>query len=86
LYGDLYHEQRFSLGNRYFETQILHRCIDTVVTQLKTRFVGFSEISNLFNCILQLRVISDDEISESSKKLVDEFQSFNPAKLGTQIE
>ncbi|KAE9525634.1 hypothetical protein AGLY_014161 [Aphis glycines] len=38
------------------------------------------------NCILQLTVISDDKISESTKKLADEFQDFNPAELVTQIE
>jgi len=53
---------------------------------LKTRFEGLSEIGNLFSCILRLPVISDDEISENTKKLADEFQDFNPAELATQIE
>lgn len=30
--------------------------------------------------------MSDDEISESTKKLAEEFQDFNPAELATQIE
>lgn len=53
---------------------------------MKTRYLGLSEISDLFSCILQLTVISDDEIGESTKKLADEFQDFNPAELATQIE
>lgn len=59
---------------------------DTVVAQLKTKFVGLSEISDLFSCILQMTVLSDDEISKSAKKLVDEFEDFNPAELATRIE
>eukprot|EP00102_Acyrthosiphon_pisum_P020512 XP_016657722.1 PREDICTED: uncharacterized protein LOC107882978 [Acyrthosiphon pisum] len=86
FYGELCQDQRLSQGNRYFKTQVLYRCIDTVVTQLKTRFESLSEISNLFSCILRLPIISDDEISESTKKLADEFQDFNPAELATQIE
>ncbi|XP_022168799.1 zinc finger MYM-type protein 1-like [Myzus persicae] len=86
FYGELCQDQRLSQGNRYFETQVLYRCIDTVVTQLKTRFEGLSEISNLFSCILRLPTISDDEISEGTKKLADEFQDFNPAELASQIE
>ncbi|KAL4125996.1 hypothetical protein QTP88_010228 [Uroleucon formosanum] len=35
---------------------------------------------------LRLPVIPDDEISESTKKLAEEFQDFNPAELATQIE
>jgi len=31
-------------------------------------------------------LISDNEISECTKKLADEFQDFNPTKLATQIE
>ncbi|KAE9525983.1 hypothetical protein AGLY_013925 [Aphis glycines] len=79
-------DQRLSQGNHYFKTQVLYRCIDTVVTQLKTRFVGLSEINDLFSCILLLTVISDDKISESTKNLVDEFQDLNPAELATQID
>jgi len=85
FYGELCQDQRLSQGNRYFETRVLYRCIDTVVTQLKTRFE--SEISNLFSCILRLPIISNQcQISESTKKLADEFQDFNPAELATQIE
>lgn len=86
FYDELSQDQRLSQGNHYFKTQVLYRCIDTVVTQLKTRFVGLSEINDLFSCILQLTVISDDKISESTNKLADEFQDFNPAELATQIE
>ncbi|KAL4084862.1 hypothetical protein QTP88_027741 [Uroleucon formosanum] len=71
FYDELCQDQRLSQGNRYFETQVVYRCIDTVVSQLKTRFEGLSEISNLFSCILRLPVISDDEISESTKKLAE---------------
>ena len=86
FYDELSEDQRLSQENHYFKTQVLYSCIDTVVTQLKTRFVGLSEINDLFSCILQLTVISDDKISVSTKMLADEFQDLNPAELATQIE
>jgi len=80
-------DQCRSHGNHYFENQVLYRCIDTVVTQSTTRFVGqVKYLSDLYSCILWLTVISDDEISDSAKKLANEFQDFNPAEISTQIE
>ncbi|XP_050527728.1 zinc finger MYM-type protein 1 isoform X1 [Daktulosphaira vitifoliae] len=86
FYGELCQDKRLSEGNHYFKTQVLYRCIDTVVTQLKTRFVGLSEINDLFSCILRPTVISDEEIGKSAKKLAEAFEDFNPAELTTQIE
>jgi len=43
LYDELSQDQRLSQGNYYFKTQVLYRCIVTVITQFKTRFVGISE-------------------------------------------
>jgi len=59
-------------------------CIDTDVTQLKTRFVGLGAISDLFSFILQLGVISDNKISMIAKNLRDEFKDFNLTKLPGQ--
>ncbi|VVC46133.1 Hypothetical protein CINCED_3A020731 [Cinara cedri] len=86
FYDELCQDQRHSQGCQYFKTQVLYRCIDTVVTQLRTRYVGLNEINDLFSCILRRGVISDDDIIIGAKKLADEFKDFNPAELARQIE
>lgn len=47
------------LKGTQFEMKILYLCIDTNVTQLKTRCVGLGPINDLFGFILRLGVISD---------------------------
>jgi len=38
LFNEISEDQRLSQGNLYFKTQVLYHCIDTVITQFKTRF------------------------------------------------
>lgn len=65
---------------------MLYWCIDTNVTQLKTRCVGLGPINYLFGFILRLSVISDNKISMIAKHLRDEFKDFDPTKLDGQNE
>ncbi|VVC36541.1 Ribonuclease H-like domain,HAT, C-terminal dimerisation domain,Domain of unknown function DUF4371 [Cinara cedri] len=76
-----------SLNHMYPDImKVLYRCIDTVVTQMQTRYVGLNEINDLFSCILRRGVISDDDIIIGAKKLADEFEDFNSAESARQIE
>lgn len=64
---------------------VLYPFIDIVVAHLQIRFAGLNEIRDSFNCMLNLRSVSKDEISIGAIQLEAEFDDINSAGLINQI-
>ncbi|VVC27260.1 HAT, C-terminal dimerisation domain [Cinara cedri] len=75
FYDELCQDQRLSQGCQYFKIQVLYRCIDTVVTQMQTRYVELESCNSVFD-MTKLLVIENYNLITSFPDLLTTFYLF----------